>query len=175
MGKRFAKLVLALVLLAGAPASHAQAASVRQIAASYVESYSRAYQIPVELVEAVIEVESNWSPHAVSPKGAVGLMQLMPATAARFGVRNRFDIAENIRGGVAYLRWLIRLFRGDLRLAVAAYFVGESQILLRGLAYSSPGTFQYVSRVAKRYRAKRVETMERQGRLTISQRNEAKP
>lgn len=126
-----------------------------------MERYSRAYQVPVELVEAVIEVESNWSPHAVSSKGAVGSMQLMPATAVRFGVRNRFDIEDNIRGGVAYLAWLIRLFRGDLRLAVAAYFVGESRIRLRGLAHSSPEVFRYVSRVAKRYRAKRLKTMTR--------------
>ncbi len=165
MAKRFARLVLALVALAGAPAFSVQAATAREIAAQHVESYSRAYQIPVELVEAVIEVESNWSPHAVSPKGAVGLMQLMPATAVRFGIRNRFNIEENVRGGVAYLAWLIRLFRGDLRLAVAAYFVGESQILLRGLAHSSPVVFRYVSRVAKRYRAKRLEKMTRKGRL----------
>jgi soluble lytic murein transglycosylase-like protein len=130
---------------------------VRELAAQHVEVYARAYQVPVELVEAIIEVESNWSPHAVSPKGAVGLMQLMPATAVRFGVRNRFDIEDNIRGGVAYLTWLIRLFEEDLRLAVAAYYVGESPILLRGLAYSSPEAFRYVSRVARRYRAKRLE------------------
>jgi len=128
-----------------------------------VERYSRDYQVPVELVEAIIELESNWSPHAISSRGAVGLMQLMPATAVRFGVRNRFDIQDNVRGGVAYLAWLIRLFDGDLRLAVAAYFVGESQILLRGLAHSSPEVFRYVSRVAKRYRAKRLETLARQG------------
>ncbi|MCI0625537.1 MAG: lytic transglycosylase domain-containing protein [Acidobacteria bacterium] len=165
--KKLAKLAFAFVALAGPPAYGAQAMTVREVATQYVESYSRAYQVPVELIEAVIEVESNWSPHAVSPKGAVGLMQLMPVTAVRFGVRNRFDIEENIRGGVAYLSWLIRLFRGDLRLAIAAYFVGESQILLRGLAYSSPEVFQYVSRVAKRYRAKRVETMSREGRNTV--------
>ena len=154
-----AKLALALIALAAPLACSAQATTVRELAARHVESYSRAYQVPVELVEAIIEVESNWSPHAVSSKGAVGLMQLMPATAVRFGVRNRFDIEENIRGGVSYLAWLIRLFDGDLRLAAAAYFVGESQILLRGLAYSSPEVFRYVSRVAKRYRAKRLQTM----------------
>lgn len=154
--------MFASITLVASPPAVVQAAIVREIAAQHVESYSRAHQVPVELVEAVIEVESDWSPHAVSPKGAVGLMQLMPATAVRFGVRNRFDIQENIRGGVAYLAWLIRLFRGDLRLAVAAYFVGESRILSRGLAYSSPEVFQYVSRVAKRYRAKRVESVARQ-------------
>jgi len=91
-------------------------------------------------------------------KGAAGLMQLMPATAIRFGVHDRFNIEENIRGGVAYLAWLIRLFKGDLRLAVAAYQVGESQILSRGLAYSSQEVFEYVSRVARVYRAMRRET-----------------
>jgi soluble lytic murein transglycosylase-like protein len=85
-------------------------------------------------------------------------MQLMPATAIRFGVHDRFDIEENIRGGVAYLAWLIRLFNGDLRLAVAAYQVGESQILSRGLAYSSQEVFVYVSRVAQVYRAMRRGT-----------------
>ena len=88
-------------------------------------------------------------------------MQLMPATASRFGVADRFNIEENIRGGVAYLAWLIRLFNGDLRLAVAAYQVGESQILSRGLAYSSREVFLYVSRVAQLYRALRRKTSRR--------------
>ena len=164
MAKGLARLVFASLALVASPPTVAQTVTAREIAARHVESYSRAYQVPVELVQSVIEVESNWSPQAVSPKGAVGLMQLMPETAVRFGVRNRFDIEENIRGGVAYLAWLIRLFRGDLRLAIAAYFVGESPILSRGLAYSSSEVFQYVGRVAKGYRAKRLKTMARQGR-----------
>ena len=110
-------------------------------------------------MDAVIQVESGWNPYAVSKKGAVGLMQLMPETALRFGVQDRFDIEENIRGGVAYLAWLIRLFNGDLRLAVAAYQVGESQILLRGLAYSSREVFEYVSRVAQLYRRLQRNTL----------------
>src|SRR6266436_3577512 len=88
-------------------------------------------------------------------------MQLMHATASRFGVPDRFNIEENIRGGVAYLVWLIRLFNGDLRLAVAAYQVGESRILSRGLAYSSREVFLYVSRVAQLYRAMRRKTAQR--------------
>jgi len=76
-------------------------------------------------------------------------------------VLDRFDIEENIRGGAAYLGWLIRLFRGDLRLAVAAYFVGESQILLSGAAYSSRKAFEYVSRVATVYRALRRRAVPR--------------
>ena len=127
---------------------------------------ARANSMPRENIDramayAVARQESAFNTNSASSAGAVGMIQLMPATAIRFGVRNRFDIEDNIRGGVAYLAWLIRLFEGDLRLAVAAYFVGESQILLRGLAHSSPEVFRYVSRVAQRYRAKRLETMAR--------------
>lgn len=119
-------------------------------------------------MDAVIQVESAWNPYAVSSKGAAGLMQLMPDTAVRFGVRNRFDVEDNIRGGVAYLAWLSRLFRGDLRLVVAAYYAGESPILLRGLAYSSPEVFIYVTRVAQVYRALRIQAGWNQAILSVS-------
>ena len=151
----------ALVILASLHASAVWAvepARVQEFSVQCAALYASAFKVPVELVDAVIQVESSWNPYAVSIKGAAGLMQLMPATAIRFGVHDRFDIEENIRGGVAYLAWLIRLFKGDLRLAVAAYQVGESQILLRGLAYSSPEVFEYVNRVAQVYRAIRRET-----------------
>jgi soluble lytic murein transglycosylase-like protein len=148
--------LLALFALNHVPVSGAE--DTRQFSTCRAAAYAAAFQVPVELVEAIIQVESAWNPYAISIKGAAGLMQLMPATAVRFGVRDRFNIEENIRGGVAYLAWLIRLFRGDLRLAVAAYQVGESQILSRGLAYSSPKVFQYVSRVAERYRVLREQT-----------------
>jgi len=149
-------LLLGILLMALTSARAAEPAVLREQAAGWVEHYSRAYQVPVEFVEAVIEVESGWNPDAVSPKGAVGLMQLMPGTAVRFGVWNRFRIQENIRAGVAYLSWLNRLFEGDLRLVTAAYLVGESPIRSRELAYSSPEVYRYVSRVAELYRAKRV-------------------
>ena len=126
------------------------------------------YEIPVELVEAVIEVESGWNPYAVSPKGAVGLMQLMPGTAVRFGVWNRFRIQENIRAGVAYLAWLTRAFDGDLRLVTAAYLVGESPIRSRELAYSSPEVYRYVSRVAELYRDKRVVRSRRESATGVA-------
>lgn len=153
-------MVLA-VLVTTAVVRGVKAEDARQFSVRCATAYASAFQVPVELVEAIIQVESAWNPYAVSVKGAVGLMQLMPATAARFGVRDRFDIEENIRGGVAYLAWLIRLFRGDLRLAVASYQAGESQILPRGLAYSSPEVFQYVTRVAQLYRALRQRTARR--------------
>jgi len=152
-------MTLAAILLLSVPLAHAsESALSRSQAVSWVKYYAWAHQVPVELVEAVIEVESGWDPLAVSPKGAVGLMQLMPSTAVRFGVWNRFHIQENIRGGVVYLAWLIRVFCGDLRLVIAAYFVGESSIRSRGLAYSSPEVYRYVSRVAELYRAKRLES-----------------
>jgi soluble lytic murein transglycosylase-like protein len=107
----------------------------------------------------VIDVESNWNPYAVSPKGAVGLMQLMPGTAFQFGVRDRFRIEDNVRGGVAYLAWLIQLFKGDLRLVMGAYVAGQGRMLSRGLSYSSREVYEYVSNVARRYRWRRIETI----------------
>jgi soluble lytic murein transglycosylase-like protein len=155
---KFAKAFVLLVSLNVSAAWAAEPARRPEFSVRCAASYALVFGVPVELVDAVIQVESGWNPYAVSVKGAAGIMQLMPATAIRFGVHDRFDIEENIRGGVAYLAWLIRLFKGDLRLAVAAYQVGESQILSRGLAYSSPEVFQYVSRVAQVYRAIRRET-----------------
>jgi len=135
----------------------AETMTVREYSARWAHYYADVYRVPRELVEAVIQAESNWEPFAVSRKGAAGLMQLMPKTAARFGVRDRFAIPDNIRGGVAYLAFLILLFRGDLRLVTAAYLTGESPILSRGLEYSSPEVFHYVSRVLRLYSAKRAQ------------------
>ncbi|SRR5260370_13856960 len=157
-----AKATLLLISLNSfAGYAHARPVEVQVFSMRCAAFYAQAYHVPVELVAAIIQAESNWNPHAVSRKGAAGLMQLMPATAARFGVHNRFDIQENIRGGVAYLAWLIHLFHGDLRLAVAAYQVGEAPILRRGLAYSSVEVFEYVSRVARLYRAMRERVASR--------------
>jgi soluble lytic murein transglycosylase-like protein len=122
----------------------------------WTEYYAAFYRVPVELVAAIIDEESGWNPYAISNKGAAGIMQLMPAAAVRFGVRNRFVVRENIRGGVAYLAWLQQKFNGDLRLITAAYYVGEYTISSRGLNYSSPDVQGYVKRVAHRYRMRRV-------------------
>ena len=93
-----------------------------------VSYYARQYGVSAALVRAVIQVESAWQPGVVSSKGAMGLMQLMPATAQHFGVVHPFYIHENVRGGVAYLAELQELFHGDLRLVMAAYAAGERQI-----------------------------------------------
>ena len=128
---------------------------VRTVSTYYLAHYARLYRVPLELVEAIIEAESGWRPEAVSSKGAVGLMQLMPATALRFQVRDRYNIEQNIRGGVSYMALLYRIFKGDLRLVTAAYLAGEKRVNQRGLAYSNPQVFSYVSQVARLYRQKR--------------------
>jgi len=166
--KVLVKAIFFLVVLVAPAAQAAGPRDVDQFPVRCAAYYASAFGVPVELVDAVIQVESAWNPYAVSNKGAAGLMQLMPATAARFGVRNRFDIEDNIRGGVAYLAWLIRLFRGDLRLVVAAYNAGVSPILLRGLAYSSPEVFTYVTRVAQVYQALRIQTGPNPATLAVS-------
>jgi soluble lytic murein transglycosylase-like protein len=131
----------------------------RLLSIHWVEYYAAVYRVPLELVLAIIDEESAWNPYAVSDKGAVGLMQLMPQTALRFGVRDRFRADENIRGGVAYLASLNREFGGDLRLVTAAYYVGEDPISRRKLDYSSADVQVYVKRVARRYRARRRRTV----------------
>ena len=142
--------------------------NVRELSTRWAEYYAKVYRVPVDLVAAIIDEESGWNPYAVSEKGAVGLMQLMPQTAVRFGVRNRFRLDENIRGGVAYLDWLNHEFEGDLRLVTAAYYVGENPILARRLEYSSADVQGYVNRVARRYRARR----RRKAEVELAERSE---
>jgi len=117
----------------------------------YVAAYAQHYRVPVSLVRAIVERESNWQPCSVSPKGAVGLMQLMPATARRLGVGNRCNIDQNISGGVRYLAWLMQQFHNDLRLVAAAYYAGEGVIGKRDLAYRNPDVVSYVARIRTTY------------------------
>jgi soluble lytic murein transglycosylase-like protein len=140
------------MVLIGSAASQPRMLQSRVTLGEWANYYAVRYRVPVELVSAIIEEESRWNPYAVSTKGAVGVMQLMPGTAVRFGVREPFRGDDNIRGGVLYLSWLMREFGGDLRLVTAAYYVGEVPIRARGLEYSSAGVQGYVERVARRYR-----------------------
>lgn len=93
-----------------------------------IREISSRHGVDPELVKAVIQVESNYNHRAVSPKGAKGLMQLMPATATRYGVESIFDPSQNIEGGVRYLKDLTSLFNSDLRLTLAAYNAGETRV-----------------------------------------------
>ena len=117
----------------------------------WADYYARAYGVPLEFVQAVIDVESAWQPYVISLKGAAGLMQLMPATAFTFGVTNRFRIEENIRGGVAYLGYLTRQFEGDFRLVAAAYYAGEQRIKKQGLRCADAEIYRYVCQVQRFY------------------------
>jgi soluble lytic murein transglycosylase-like protein len=98
--------------------------AVRQIAAEHA--------LPPQLIHSVIKVESNYNAHAISSKGALGLMQLIPATARRFGVSDAFNPVENIQGGARYLRYLLDLYDGDYPLTLAAYNAGEAAVARYG-------------------------------------------
>jgi len=110
------------------------------------------YQIPEELVRAVIKVESDYDPRAVSRMGAQGLMQLMPETAQRMQVRDVLDPRENILGGVRYLRVLANMFNGDLELTIAGYNAGEHAVVRHGGIPPYDETEDYVVKVLTYYR-----------------------
>lgn len=114
-----------------------------------VEAAAKTYEVNPDLIDSVIEVESNYNPYAISPKGAQGLMQLMPQTARRFGVQNVFDPKENVDAGVRYLKFLQDTFRDD-RLAVAAFNAGEGAVAKYGDVPPYKETIEYVARVRKK-------------------------
>lgn len=124
-----------------------------------IDQVARAYALEAALLRAVVSVESAFDPRAVSDKGAGGLMQLMPATARRYGVTDPFDPEQNLHGGARYLRDLLGQFGGDLKLALAAYNAGELNVIRHG--HSVPPfreTRDYVPKVLDlyhRYRAAR--------------------
>jgi soluble lytic murein transglycosylase-like protein len=111
------------------------------------------HAVPERLVWAVIRVESGFDQRAVSPRGARGLMQLMPETAARLGVRDCFNPRENIDAGTRHLRAMLVRFRHDVRLAVAAYNAGEKPVLIYGGVPPYPETREYVAHVLSLYHA----------------------
>jgi hypothetical protein len=113
---------------------------------------SQKFDIDAALVSAVIKAESDYNPRIVSNKGARGLMQLMPATAKRFGVTNSFDPRENIHGGTRYLRWLLNKFDGNADLAVAAYNAGEGNVMKYEGVPPFRETVNYINRIAKHIR-----------------------
>ena len=116
-----------------------------------VERLAPVYDIDPALALAVIAVESGFRANAVSPRNAQGLMQLIPATARRFGVVNPFDPEANIRGGLSYLRWLVEEFNGDVRLVAAAYNAGENAVRRHGGVPPFPETRNYVQRIVSLY------------------------
>ena len=121
----------------------------KQKYAELVRSLAPGYGIRPRLALAVIAVESNFDPRARSPKDAQGLMQLIPGTASRFKVRNAFDPTENVHGGLAYLRWLLAYYRGQVTLVAAAYNAGENAVDRHRGVPPYAETREYVRRIQR--------------------------
>jgi len=140
-------------LLSGllSPAEARETQELRDQVDSLVKIYARKYNVPADLIHAIIRAESNYNSRAVSPKGAAGLMQLMPETASQYGVKDRFDPEENIMGGVKYLKDLCRLYNNNTRFVLAAYNAGQEALKkFKGIP-PYPETREYISRVMSSY------------------------
>ena len=134
--------------IAGLPAS-------RRPHARLVQRLAPRFGVDPRLALAIVRNESGFDPEAVSPKHAVGLMQLIPETAERFNVADAFNPEQNVRGGLAYLRWLLRKFDGDIARTAAAYNAGEGTVMRHDGVPPYPETRAYVARVLSFYRARR--------------------
>jgi hypothetical protein len=126
---------------------------------SYVIRAATKYEIEPELIHAVIKTESNGNERAVSRKGAIGLMQLMPSTAMDMDVSDPFNPEENIEGGAKYLKYLLERFKGDLTLALAAYNAGPTTVEKYGSVPPISETRQYVKKVFSLYSGKKSYTV----------------
>jgi len=144
---RTGRLVRSIVV---SPNSATRKAATEAEVRAWIEEAAKNFEVSPLLVDSVVQVESNYNPFAVSPKGAQGLMQLMPATARRFGVKNTFDARQNIEGGVRYLKFLHDTFQDD-RLAIAAYNAGEKSVTKYGTVPPYAETVSYVAKVGKKY------------------------
>ena len=131
-------------------------ATVRRYA-PIIERASRIHGVEDALIHALIYAESSYDPRALSPQGAAGLMQLMPETARRYGVRDSFDPTQNILGGVRFLKDLLVLFEGDIELVIAAYNSGVEAVMRAGRRIPmNPETLAFVPRVIRYYESFRV-------------------
>ena len=126
-------------------------AAVRGRYGHIINTAAKRYSLDPELIRAIIKVESSFNPYAVSGKGAMGLMQLMPGTAKDMEVAAPFVAQENILGGSRYLRKMLDLFNGDLRLSLAAYNAGPNRVLKNRSIPKIPETQQYVKKVMREY------------------------
>ncbi|MGZ8155446.1 MAG: lytic transglycosylase domain-containing protein [Burkholderiales bacterium] len=149
-----AQLEIIRTSVAGMPLSQA-----RKNYASMISRVAREQKVDAALLHAVVTVESGYNPRAKSPRGATGLMQLMPDTARQYGVNNILDPLENLRGGARYLRALLSMFDNNVKLAIAAYNAGEGAVMRAGRAIPNfPETRAYVPRVLKFYEQYRGRT-----------------
>ena len=135
--------------------SDGSAAEAKSRIDNLIEQAAGEHQVDPELVRAIVRVESNYNPYAVSPRGARGLMQLIPATARRFGVTDIFDPEENLGGGIRYLKYLMGMFDGDLQLSLAAYNAGENVVARWRRVPPIPETRNYVRKIGAIYPLRR--------------------
>lgn len=141
-----------------------------------INAAARRHRIEASLIHAIVRTESNYNQRAVSPKGAVGLMQLMPATAAEYGVENIFNPSQNVEGGIRYLKDLIKLYNGKTDLVLAAYNAGQEAVKKYGGIPPFPETKSYIESVKKSgYPKSRIMTRtaiysfyDKEGRLILT-------
>jgi soluble lytic murein transglycosylase-like protein len=135
-----------------------------------IEQIAAQVSLSSQVIHSVIKVESNYNPFAISPKGAQGLMQLIPSTARRFGVSNVFNPAENIQGGSKYLKYLLDLYGGNYALALAAYNAGEAAVARYGGVPPYPETRNYLILVARQLQeAKKAEVAKQKAIVAAGQ------
>ena len=151
-------LVAAALLALAVDLTAASAADLRRLYGPMIKQAADRHRIDQELVHVVIRAESNYDPFAISSAGAMGLMQLMPATARQYGVSNVFDPAQNIEGGVRYLKDLVRLYNGQTRLVLAAYNAGQEAVRKYKGIPPYPETKSYIAGIMKSYRKPKVST-----------------
>lgn len=137
-------------------ASPVAAASTSESISGLIDRIAEQQGVEAPLVHSVIKAESNYNPVAVSPKGALGMMQLIPATAKRFGVTNSFNVADNVQGGVRYLRFLLDYYKNDYVRAIAAYNAGEAAVDKYNGIPPFAETRNYVYNVARNLRSARA-------------------
>lgn len=151
--KTATRAVMILVLLAAASdLAAANAADLRALYNPVVKKVAGKYRIDPELVHMVIRVESNYDAFAISSAGAMGLMQLMPETALQYGVQNVFDPAQNIEGGVRYLKDLVALYAGKTALVLAAYNAGQEAVRRYKGVPPYPETRSYIAGIMRGYK-----------------------
>jgi soluble lytic murein transglycosylase-like protein len=157
--KTIKRTLAALLLLTLVPCFFAaSAADLRRLYHPIVKKIAGTYRIDPELVHIVIRAESNYDVFAISSAGAMGLMQLMPATALQYGVQNVFDPAQNIEGGVRYLKDLVALYGGKTHLVLAAYNAGQAAVRRYKGIPPYPETRSYIAGIMKTYKKPTVTT-----------------